>query len=148
MIVTVYEMCHKIPPPLNNRVFSVVVITAFSNTASESTTNANPTFLVVQIPITLTALPTALYSNGRHKTDPSSDSSQKKKDVTLGQYVSIERCELVDEGRRVKWQMGTASDAKGVLPMWAQKMGVPGAVVKDVGFFIGWVGKNRKGGKN
>lgn len=39
--------------------------------------------------------------------------------------------------------MATASDAKGVLPMWAQKLGVPGAVVNDVGFFMKWTADNR-----
>ena len=39
--------------------------------------------------------------------------------------------------------MATASDAKGNLPMFAQKMGVPGAVLKDVGYFVGWCAKQR-----
>jgi len=43
--------------------------------------------------------------------------------------------------------MATASDAKGNLPMAVQKMGVPGAVVKDVGFFMKWVGERRRGGR-
>ena len=45
--------------------------------------------------------------------------------------------------RNIEWVMATASDAKGWLPVWAQKMGVPSAVVKDVGLFIGWVRKQR-----
>lgn len=133
----VYEMCHHIPPPLSNRVFAVVIATAVSRPAT-----GPPSFLVVQVPVDVARLPAALYSNGRHKT--AADTAQKKKDITIGQYVSIERAELVDEGKSVKWQMATASDAKGVLPMWAQKMGVPGAVVKDVGLFIDWTGKRRK----
>ena len=40
--------------------------------------------------------------------------------------------------------MATASDAKGNLPMFVQKFGVPGAVLKDVGFFIGWTEKRRE----
>ena len=40
--------------------------------------------------------------------------------------------------------MATASDAKGWLPMWMQKLGVPGAVVKDVGLFIGWIREQRR----
>ena len=32
--------------------------------------------------------------------------------------------------------MAVASDASGVLPMWAQKMGLPGAIAKDVGLFF------------
>ena len=45
--------------------------------------------------------------------------------------------------QNIEWVMATASDAKGWLPMWAQKMGVPSAVVKDVGLFIRWVQKKR-----
>lgn len=65
--------------------------------------------------------------------------------VRVSVYCSIEHGELIDGGAQVKWQMATASDAKGALPMWAQKMGVPGAVVKDVGLFIEWCGKRRSG---
>ena len=32
--------------------------------------------------------------------------------------------------------MAVASDASGALPMWAQKMGLPGAIAKDVGLFL------------
>ena len=47
-------------------------------------------------------------------------------------------------GNEIEWVMATASDAKGWLPMWLQKTSVPGAVVKDVGFFVDWVMKRRK----
>ncbi len=43
----------------------------------------------------------------------------------------------------IEWIMATASDAKGWLPMWTQKLGVPSAVVKDVGLFIKWVAQHR-----
>jgi len=146
--MAVYEMCHHIPPPLNNRVFSVLVVTAQSESSAATASvsappGASPSFLVVQIPVNLTAVDSALYSNGKHKT--SGDSDKKKQTVQLGEYVSIERAEVVDGGKNVKWQMATASDAKGSLPMMVQKMAIPGAVVKDVGFFIDWTGKNRMG---
>ncbi|KAK5001832.1 hypothetical protein LTR39_006844, partial [Cryomyces antarcticus] len=57
-----------------------------------------------------------------------------------GEYVSIERVKMegsqIGDGGdgdrdRVVWEMATASDAKGWLPMALQKLGVPGAVVKD-----------------
>lgn len=131
----IVEMAHKIPPPLNNRVFSVLILTARSTSSPQS-------FLVIQIPVNISKLDKALYSNGRHKND--GDSAIKKKDALMGEYVSIERCELVEDGKKVKWQMATASDAKGNLPGWAQKMAVPGTVVKDVGLFIDWVQKQRK----
>lgn len=131
--MSIYEMCHHIPPPLNNRVFSVAVVTA------RTTSTETPSFLVVQVPVDIAQVPTAMYSNGKNKQ--SADTAEKKKSVTVGQYVSIERVEK--QGDKIEWQMATASDAKGNLPMWAQKMGVPGAVVKDVGLFLDWTGKNR-----
>jgi hypothetical protein len=57
----------------------------------------------VQMPVLTQGLAGAKYAN---------DS-----DVTAGQYVSVELAQLVDDGRNVKWQMATASDAKGHLPM-------------------------------
>lgn len=134
--MSIYEMAHKIPPPLTNRVFSVLVVKA------KDTSKTPNSFIIAQIPVDISKLPTALYANGRNKTD--ADTAQKKKDVTMGVYVSVERCELETSGH-VKWVMATASDAKGNLPMWMQKMGVPGAVAKDVGLVVEWLDKNRKG---
>ncbi|GAB7345375.1 hypothetical protein MBLNU457_3722t1 [Dothideomycetes sp. NU457] len=133
--LSIYEMAHKIPPPLNNRVFSVLVATARSSSDAR--------FLVVQIPVDIRLVEKALYSNGRNKRD--GDEAIKRKEVHLGQYVSIERCEVLDDGAKVQWQMGTSSDAGGVLPMFVQKMAVPGAIVKDVSLFMEWIENKRKG---
>ncbi|KAF2154734.1 hypothetical protein K461DRAFT_311143 [Myriangium duriaei CBS 260.36] len=130
----VFEMCHSLPTPLNPRCFSVLVVKARATSPSTD-------FLTVQIPVDIAQVSQALYSNGRNRTE--GGTSQKKKPTTPGSYVSIERAELLDDGKRVKWQMATASDAGGNLPMWAQKMGVPGAVTKDVGLFMGWVADRR-----
>lgn len=127
-------MCHHIPPPLDNRAFPVLVVTARSSGPD------HPMFMVVQVPVDITKLDTALYSN--HRNRQVGDTAEKKKPVTVGQYVSIERCAMI-ENLNVKWQMATASDAKGNLPMWAQKMGIPSAVIKDVGLFIDWNAKKR-----
>lgn len=35
--------------------------------------------------------------------------------------------------------MATASHAKGNIPMAMQRMGVPGAIAKDVGLFLKWI---------
>lgn len=133
--LSIYEMAHKIPPPLNNRVFSVAIATARSTSDSR--------FLVVQIPVDIKLVDKALYANGRNKRD--GDSAIKKKEVHLGQYVSIERCEVLDDGAKVKWQMATASNAGGVLPMFVQKMAVPGTIVKDVSYFMEWIENKRRG---
>ncbi|KAL9091696.1 MAG: hypothetical protein Q9165_004772 [Trypethelium subeluteriae] len=139
----IIEMCHHIPPPLSNRVFSVLVVTAF---ISNRTSPNLPAFIDVQIPVDISELQEAMYSNGKHKNE--ADSPQKKKPITIGQYTSVERVMLVEEEgkgkKEILWEMATASDAKGTLPMALQKLGVPGAIVKDVGFFLGWVAKRRK----
>ena len=88
-------------------------------------------FLTVQIPVQTRHLPGTKYA-GDGKMTP-------------GMYVSVERGELIEEGRQTRWEMATASDAGGNLPMWAQKLGTPGAVVKDVGLVIKWIGDQRHG---
>ena len=57
-------------------------------------------------------------------------------------YTSIERC-ILTESADIEWIMATASDAKGNLPMAAQKLGIPGAIVNDVGLFMEWTANNR-----
>lgn len=122
------------PPPLTNRVFPVLVITA--KTGPEA-------FVVVQIPVDLTDFPDGdvLYANGRNKRD--ADAPQKTKKVTPGMYVSVERVKLTEAGE-IKWVMATASNAKGFLPMALQKPGVPSQVLKDVGLFMQWTADSRK----
>lgn len=143
-------MCHKLPFPLSTRVFPVLVITAKKGSQG---------FVVVQVPVNIASLPEALYSNGRNLRE--GDSGLKRKKPTLGYaacvlrdglpwsltipssvYTSIERCVLTANDE-IEWTMATASNARGNLPMWAQKMGVPGAVAKDVGFFMKWIEEKR-----
>lgn len=118
--VSMSQMCHNLPGPLYDRVFSVLVVTA--RKAKE--------FIVVQIPVENGKLPSSKYHNVPK--------------IQGGIYCSIEYGQLLEADTKVKWQMATASDARGSLPMWAQKMGVPGAVVKDVGLFIQWCQERRK----
>lgn len=120
---TVFEMAHKIPPPLGNRVFPVLVV------KGKKTGGPSPSFSVVQFPVEISKLSKALYANGRHKTE--GDNDTKKKAVVMGAYTSIERCQLQDSGH-TKWEMATASDAKGNLPMFIQKKAIPDAIAKDV----------------
>lgn len=53
----VYEMCHKLPWPLAPRVFPVLLVSAKTEVAG---------FVVVQVPVSIEALPGAFYSNGRN----------------------------------------------------------------------------------
>jgi len=99
-----------------------------------------------EVPVNLISVPTAFYSTGKNRKEGST--TRQKKKVVLGQYVSVERCKVLkDEGSpdngKVVWDMATASDAKGWLPMALQKLGVPGAVVKDVGYFMKWTAARR-----
>ncbi|KAL8928286.1 MAG: hypothetical protein Q9208_001996 [Pyrenodesmia sp. 3 TL-2023] len=129
--VSIYEMCHKLPPPLSTRVFPVLVVTAKTG---------NNAFVVVQRPVDIQCHPEAFYSNGRNLQE--GDSDLKRRKPVLGVYTSIERCVLT-ENDEIEWTMATTSDAKGWLPKPAQKMGVPGAIVKDVGFFMKWIEEER-----
>lgn len=128
----VYEMCHQIPGPLDNRSFATLVTRA--KTRDEA-------FVIAQIPVNISKVPKALYSNGRNRT--AGETAQQKERVTMGVYVSVERVRAAANDK-IMWEMATASDAKGFLPMALQKMGVPGAVVKDVGLFIGWTCQRRR----
>ncbi|MCJ1431748.1 hypothetical protein MMC27_001103 [Xylographa pallens] len=129
-----YEMCHRLPFPLHPRVFAVAVVTA---TTSAPAGGAG--LLVVQVPVDMRGLPQARYSNGGNV---GAGKGVRGKRCVVGTYTSVERARVGVDGQ-IEWVMGTASDAGGWLPMWAQKMGVPGAVVKDVGLFVGWVGGRR-----
>lgn len=133
--MSVYEMCHHIPFPCLNRVFAVLVITAKTSEHD---------FIVVQIPVNTADFPDAnvLYTNGRHRRD--GGDAQKRKKIVIGEYVSVERVKLTAD-EEIVWEMATASDAKGWLPMPLQKLGVPGAVVKDVGLFLDWTAQRRNG---
>lgn len=136
-----YEMCHTLPTPLQPRVFTVLVATA--KTGPDG-------FVVVQIPVNAKSVPAAFYSNGRNVTEGTSP--EKRKELVIGLYTSIERGRYYRATGgggggggpgETEWVMATASDARGLLPMWVQKMGTPGALVKDVGLFMRWVEAKR-----
>ncbi|KAG8525393.1 uncharacterized protein KY384_009037 [Bacidia gigantensis] len=133
--MSVQEMCHQLPFGLYNRCFSVLVITAKGPLQDE--------LLVVQLPVDISSFTAAFYSNKRNLKE-GKDKLQKKQ-VILGMYVSVERVRILSDSN-IEWLMATASDAKGWLPMWMQRLGVPGAVVKDVGLLMEWIKKPRQQG--
>ena len=53
----------------------------------------------------------------------------------------------MEESGDIEWIMATASDAKGVLPMWVQNRAVPGQIAKDVPNFLTWAAREREKGK-
>ncbi|KAI9839670.1 MAG: hypothetical protein M1819_002296 [Sarea resinae] len=154
--MNIYEMCHSLPTPLTNRIFTNLVISARRTTTP-------PSFLSLQIPVRLPrSFTPAFYSSLRNLTEGST--AQKRKKTITGIYTAVESVRLLPEsssnqnggGRgdgvdpngwsgepNIEWVMATASDARGWLPMGLQKMGVPGAVAKDVGLFMRWVEHRR-----
>lgn len=114
------EMVHELPTPLSKRCFSVLVISA----------KKGDEFIDAQLPVDLSTVSKAKYFGASGFTE--------------GIYCSIEYGKLIDAGAKTEWRMATTSDAGGNLPMWAQKMGLPGAIAKDVGLFMDWRMKQRK----
>ena len=104
VVLEVYEMAHKIPAPLNNRVFSVVIVRA--------RTPKSLGFVVVQIPIDLSGVEGAKYALDAK--------GRQKEKVVHGAYCAVERVKRTSDG--VLWEMATASDAKGNLPMAVQNL--------------------------
>ncbi|KAL8807475.1 MAG: hypothetical protein Q9182_000640 [Xanthomendoza sp. 2 TL-2023] len=147
--IIVFEMCHKLPFPLTYRVFPVLVVTA--------KTGAND-FTIAQLPVKIDALKEAFYSNGRNLKEEGKGLKSRPPIIGFVQalqskcpcwlmsrrsiYTSVERC-VLRHNDEIEWTMATASDAKGWLPMWSQKLGIPGAVTKDVGYLIKWIHEKR-----
>ena len=66
-------MCHKLPPPLNIRVFPELVVSAKTGRFES---------IIVHIPIDIQKLPEAFYSNGRNLRE--GDNDLKRKTPILG----------------------------------------------------------------
>ncbi|KIW01711.1 uncharacterized protein PV09_06888 [Verruconis gallopava] len=133
----IYEMAHAINFPLQPRVFSTLVLTARDSENS---------YMDVQIPVDISSVPSAKYSNGKNRTEGTT--AQQRKKAVIGRYVSVERCRKVPgESEIVQWDMATASDAAGILPMAVQKMALPGVIAKDVEFVMNWAAKKRASGE-
>lgn len=149
----IYEMAHELPFPMTHRCFTVLVVggrrAGPANVATKAAQqipnphNAEDEFVIVQLPVDLTGVQKSLYASGRHKTD-GADAKQRK-DVVFGRYVSIEQCELINGGKETRWEMATANDAGGAIPGAVQKLAVPGAIAKDVGFVVDYTQKRRHG---
>ena len=118
------ESVHDLPGPLSKRVFPVLQATAAVRGRKE--------FIVIQIAI--------------RASDGATDVAVHEGSVRAA-YSSIERVKELEDGH-LEWVMGTVSDAKGLVPMWAQQLGLPGAVAKDVGSFMKWIGDERLKGKD
>ncbi|KAK5075674.1 hypothetical protein LTR70_010022 [Exophiala xenobiotica] len=145
--MAIYEMCHSLPSIIGPRCFPVLVITA-SCSADE--------FIAVTVPVDISSFSSSFYSNGRNRKEGADH--QLKKSVTLGEYCAVERVVKYtgqtthadkegrthnhgEAGEDIEWIMATASHARGNIPMAMQRLGIPGAVAKDVGLFLKWIHK-------
>ncbi|GAP83514.1 hypothetical protein SAMD00023353_0201170 [Rosellinia necatrix] len=125
--LVVEEMRHKVGRPfLKDRTFPVLQLSC----AVKEGTGA-PEFVIVSIPVPDFA---------------TSDKAtlSKEKGAQIAVYVSVERIRKLEDGK-VEWLLGTASDARGVLPLWIQDKALIGIVWKDVPMFLGWIAKEREG---
>lgn len=141
--LTLVEMKHKIPPPLKPRVFPVLQLVASAVPSGGGDGGAaaagaeRDEFVVVSVTVSDLA-------TGQLKDQAA---LSVEKGVVIGAYVSVERVRRLpgqgeDKGK-IEWIMATASDAKGILPMFLQTKAVPGQIAKDVGMFLGWIDKER-----
>ncbi|EXJ96331.1 hypothetical protein A1O1_01457 [Capronia coronata CBS 617.96] len=139
-----------------------------TRTKRENEDDDEDCFIAVTVPVDLTSsripVPTALYSTQRNLRE--GKTPQQRKRVVMGAYAAVETVRRkrnrssssssttgqqtrgqaqaqangkTENQHEIEWIMATASDAKGNLPLWMQKMGVPGAVAKDVGYFMKWI---------
>lgn len=131
------EIRHKIAPAgiLRDRVFGVLMLSAALKDADE--------FIVVSVAV--------------NDLDRSNMGRLvKNKGIVMGAYSSVERVRRLppaavgtqasDQGAGIEWIMATASDAKGILPLWLQSKAVTGLIAKDVSLFLSWIARER--GKN
>ncbi|KAH0543488.1 hypothetical protein FGG08_002156 [Glutinoglossum americanum] len=134
--MSIYEICHGLPPGLSSRIFPILLIAAKTSPSE---------FLVISLPLKDTHLL------------PESAIPSYSASAVVAKYVAVERVRVLGgveggsgqeaDGGVVEWLMCTASNACGWLPMVVQKGKIPGVIAKDVGLFLGWVGGRRRMGK-
>ncbi|KAJ4344776.1 uncharacterized protein N0V89_012520 [Didymosphaeria variabile] len=154
--IRITQMHHSMPAPalLNDRVFTVLLVSFIPTRPVSGTLSQS---IDLQLPVDLSTFPPAVREqshvqvvNAKHiyKSPESGTAFQKKQDgrkIVEGRYVSLEKIAKVEkDGKMVsKWEMTTNSDAEGSLPLGVQKLGVPGAIVKDVPLAIKHIINNR-----
>ncbi|KAI4602718.1 hypothetical protein KJ359_007936 [Pestalotiopsis sp. 9143b] len=133
----VEEMRHKIGRPvLRDRTFPVLQLTAAA--AGGGAGEQKKDFVVVSVPVP------DFGASGSSRLSG-------EKGAQVARYVSVERIRKLHvggDGGKIEWLMATASDAGGVLPQCVQNMAMPGVVWKDVPLFLGWIARERQGGRD
>lgn len=155
-LLPVTEMYHALPRPFNDRIFTVLVLTARQIGKEQ--------FFIIQIPVkpglSLATNKSHFITRGgisRYRNDnDAADEEQKKRRgnrLVHGMYCSVERVTEIEhvpyyriqpgDSKPVRWCMATASHAKGLIPLFIQKRKVPGKIAHDVPYFLDWVAENR-----
>ncbi|KAI9674518.1 MAG: hypothetical protein M1817_001856 [Caeruleum heppii] len=122
--LNVYEMCHKLPKPLQKRIFPVAIISACMTETS---------FIVVQVPITPREV--GMLRGAKHCREGGNE--------VFGVYTSVEHVSI-NQDDNIQWVMATSSDAGGLLPRFVQDMGAPKMIARDVPYFLDWTSSRRK----
>lgn len=135
-----YKGCKKALIPFRNRVFPVLVLTK-RNFAAESPHEPSRSFLVVQIPLDLSEVSAAHYSDSSHETLNVADPEQKKA-VAIGKYASVEHCyQRPGCPNLTRWRKALAMDlggrSKGSHDILLQHV-VPTLLCENVDAFIQW----------
>ncbi|KAJ6259650.1 hypothetical protein Dda_5288 [Drechslerella dactyloides] len=130
--VAAYGIHHQLPWPLSERVFPILLILA--------TAVDNRELMIISMPIKI-----ASDIKGTNIKSQESVNVITPK-VTIGQYVAVERvlyrpATASDAKPQVIWDMATASDASGNIPMAIQRRGVGREIFKDVEAFLDYVHK-------
>ncbi|KAF1974000.1 hypothetical protein BU23DRAFT_598600 [Bimuria novae-zelandiae CBS 107.79] len=150
------QMHHSMPAPalLSDRVFTVLLVSFVSTSPAPGSLAQS---IDLQLPVNLSTFPAAIKERSRadassgkliYKAPASATPFQQKQDgrkLVEGRYVSLEKISKIElDGKVVsRWDMTTDSDAEGILPMGVQKLGIPGAIVKDVPLALGYIIKKR-----
>lgn len=134
------EMKHRIPPPLKPRVFPVLQLVATAVAAAGGEGELVDDFVVVSVPV----------GDLAEQKGEELGVLCREKGVVVGAYAAVERVRRVGgeggegKAKEIEWIMATASDARGVLPMFVQTKAVPAQIAKDVSLFLGWIEGERK----
>lgn len=161
--MALYEMCHSMPGVVSPRCFPVLVITAdvsenefiavtlpvnmsnFPGSFYSSKRNKREGADSQQKKSVTLGNYVAVervhkyvkQSTHTHKDRETGETSEHKHNPTAHHIHSHDGA----PEEEIEWVMATASDARGGIPIVFQRMGVPGAIVKDVGLFLKWIHK-------
>ena len=119
----VEELLFKSPFRRKPRVFPVLTVIAYIS---------NRAFIKVQIPIQASQL--AHLAESVYCKDYN--------DAVPGTYAGVEYCYLTEQNR-IQWVKAISINAPGPIPKWAQMMGIPSAMAREVPFFMDWIQEQR-----